>query len=658
MSVTIFPCRPCNVALNLDCPNPLDSYTLQGPEFPFVVNCPPGYDCDTADSIHMVCCGQELADVFPSGATQAQRNSITQALIAKCRQFNEFCGDGVTEYFYNRPQSFQFGCPTGGTFTFTVPAGMFIAETQAEADLLASQYAQNAGIVDEFCVTAPAICPCKDSAASYVFRITGGRAPFTVAILSGFAPTGMAFSVSGRTLIFSGTPTLDGPFTFTMRVTAADGATWVNTITAHVITIATTTLTDFVQGVPYSFQLQATGGSGSYAWKITSGSLPAGLEMNLGGLITGTPTTSVPSTFTVEMIDLTCQSADRTFFPPRAQLAGHSVTTIATVKGYDEFLPSTPPKKYMVRTYTTSMSGNDASGNPVETDEGLSTYLFAETSGQLAYAFAILSGSDQINAAGTTISTAFTKLYSSCPYNPSSPIQNVQPILVDQSNPNPITASYLMPGWCFQYDISYSFTELPSPTYPTCSGCNFPLLQDNSANPLLLFKGRGINFTSTHLDNVSEGENHLGGFGLFPNTNPTFIVFPPNLAYPHLIGQSAKVKYKHAYAIDLSTEYTDALALANAQIINSNGLIASTMPRTNGFVSTWTTVTFDIRCTNLVFGEVYDVSVDFRTDTGIVTTQEYEFTATGTTHTISDSCPIPPAGHTVEVRNPKIAYGV
>lgn len=43
---------------------------------------------------------------------------------------------------------------------------------------------------------------------------------------------------------------------------------------------------------PYSHQMSAYGGSGSYTWSIWSGSLPAGLSLSSSGLISGTPTTA------------------------------------------------------------------------------------------------------------------------------------------------------------------------------------------------------------------------------------------------------------------------------------------------------------------------------------------------------------------------------
>ncbi len=56
------------------------------------------------------------------------------------------------------------------------------------------------------------------------------------------------------------------------------------------LTITTTALPEVAQGQAYSFQMTASGGSGSYTWSATG--LPAGLSISAGGLITGTPTVS------------------------------------------------------------------------------------------------------------------------------------------------------------------------------------------------------------------------------------------------------------------------------------------------------------------------------------------------------------------------------
>jgi hypothetical protein len=58
------------------------------------------------------------------------------------------------------------------------------------------------------------------------------------------------------------------------------------------------------QNVAYSATLAATGGSGSYSWSISSGSLPAGLQLTSGtGAIGGTPTTTGTFSFVAQVTD-------------------------------------------------------------------------------------------------------------------------------------------------------------------------------------------------------------------------------------------------------------------------------------------------------------------------------------------------------------------
>jgi len=55
--------------------------------------------------------------------------------------------------------------------------------------------------------------------------------------------------------------------------------------------------------VAYSTSLAATGGSGSYTWSLFSGTLPAGLSLSAAGVISGTPSGSGLSNFTVQVTD-------------------------------------------------------------------------------------------------------------------------------------------------------------------------------------------------------------------------------------------------------------------------------------------------------------------------------------------------------------------
>ena len=56
-------------------------------------------------------------------------------------------------------------------------------------------------------------------------------------------------------------------------------------------------------GTAYSQTLAATGGVTPYSWSLYSGSLPGGLSLSSGGVISGTPTTARTSNFTVQVAD-------------------------------------------------------------------------------------------------------------------------------------------------------------------------------------------------------------------------------------------------------------------------------------------------------------------------------------------------------------------
>ena len=59
-------------------------------------------------------------------------------------------------------------------------------------------------------------------------------------------------------------------------------------------------------GVAYSSAIVPHGGTGPYTFAMASGSLPAGLTLNTSsGVISGTPTTAGPFSFTVKVTDST-----------------------------------------------------------------------------------------------------------------------------------------------------------------------------------------------------------------------------------------------------------------------------------------------------------------------------------------------------------------
>lgn len=74
------------------------------------------------------------------------------------------------------------------------------------------------------------------------------------------------------------------------------------------ITLLPATLPDGTAGVPYtSPSITASGGVGTYVFSVSSGQLPDGLSLNIPapGIISGTPTTAGPFTFTITATDAT-----------------------------------------------------------------------------------------------------------------------------------------------------------------------------------------------------------------------------------------------------------------------------------------------------------------------------------------------------------------
>jgi hypothetical protein len=70
------------------------------------------------------------------------------------------------------------------------------------------------------------------------------------------------------------------------------------------VAITTSSLPDGLSNSSYSTTVAATGGSGTYAWRVSGGALPAGLLLGAAtGAITGTPTTPGTASFTVTAQD-------------------------------------------------------------------------------------------------------------------------------------------------------------------------------------------------------------------------------------------------------------------------------------------------------------------------------------------------------------------
>lgn len=143
----------------------------------------------------------------------------------------------------------------------------------------------------------------QGAAYTQALQATGGTGPATWSVPTDTLPTGMTLASDG---VLSGTPTTTGSTTFTVTA-QRDGHTATQTLTLRVavppLTITTGTLPSPTVGTAYRETLTASGGTGSDTWQVKSGTLPKGVTLSPGGVLSGTPTTAGPATFTVEVTD-------------------------------------------------------------------------------------------------------------------------------------------------------------------------------------------------------------------------------------------------------------------------------------------------------------------------------------------------------------------
>lgn len=238
-----------------------------------------------------------------------------------------------------------FGRPTQtGSFNFNVQVLDNQNSQVATRSLSILVSDSNGGLNSLSVLTTDLPSAVVDRRYSRTLEITGGTAPFSWNISSGSLPDGL--SLNTATGEISGTPTLRGEETFTVRVTDArgDSDTEVLSITVNSsdtdISILTSTLPNGVHNTVYNRTacdmtfdgtLRATGGDGSYTWSRSTGSLPSGLTLNSNGTITGTPTLPVGTntqsfTFTARVQDGDDNAASKVFTVLVSRAAIYSFT--------------------------------------------------------------------------------------------------------------------------------------------------------------------------------------------------------------------------------------------------------------------------------------------------------------------------------------------
>jgi hypothetical protein len=372
--------------------------------------------------------------VAPSGLTITTSTLLSGAIGLGYSQALQ-AGGGTAPYAWSLTSG---SLPTGLTFassgtisgTPTASGTFNITATVTDAGNPAQTKSVSTSVViapSGLTITAATLLPGTIGAGySQILQAGGGTAPYTWSITSGSLPTGLALAGGGG---ISGTPTATGTFNFTATVHDSGSPAQTKSVSTSVVvapsalTITATTLAQGTSGTGYSQALQANGGTAPYTWLITSGSLPAGISLGTGGLLSGTPTSAGTSYFTATVVDGGSPAQTR------------SVALVLAVA----------PTSLTITTSTLSsgMTGT-AYARTMQSSGGTAPYSWSVTTGSLPAGIA-LSGSGSISGMPTASGT-FN--FSATVRDSSSPAQSqsVALVLTVASPPLAITSSTLASG--------------------------------------------------------------------------------------------------------------------------------------------------------------------------------------------------------------------
>ncbi len=135
---------------------------------------------------------------------------------------------------------------------------------------------------------------------------TNGTSPYSYIIQTGALPPGL--SLDFQTGRISGRATQIGTFSFTARATDFyfNFATRDYTIVIEnvALTLIPSQLSNGTQNINYSsITFAAEGGTAPYTYAVTQGSLPTGMTLSAGGLLSGKPTVAGSTTFKITVTD-------------------------------------------------------------------------------------------------------------------------------------------------------------------------------------------------------------------------------------------------------------------------------------------------------------------------------------------------------------------
>jgi titin len=290
--------------------------------------------------------------------------------------------------------------------------------------------------------------------------VSGGTGPYTWSVTTGSLPTGLTINAS--TGAVGGQPTAGGSFPFTLVVTDALGGTSTQSESVDIVDAPSVDLSSLGAGevgVAYNAAPIVSGGTGPYAWSVTTGSLPTGLTMDsTTGAITGMPTTAGSENFTLTATDNVGQTASG-----GATVLISADPTIST---------ATLPGGQVGVAYIQSVAGTDGT-NPYGwsvTNGALPTGLTLDPTTGAITGTPATPGADTFTVTvtdddGQTASEGFTITVASAPTPPAppaSPLAITTTSLPDAQDGTTYDQTIVGTGGTAPYQWSISAGSLPS----------------------------------------------------------------------------------------------------------------------------------------------------------------------------------------------------
>jgi hypothetical protein len=225
---------------------------------------------------------------------------------------------------------------------------------------------------------------------SVTLAASGGSGSYTYAVTAGSLPGWLTLNSSSGLL--SGTPSASGTSSFTVTATdnknaSLKGSTpYTLVVSSGSLTVSPGSLPNGVPSSPYGVTLAASGGSGSYTYAVTAGSLPGWLTLNSSsGLLSGTPSASGTSSFTVTATD-----------SKNASLKGSMSYTLVVSSGSLAVSPGSLPNGVPSVPYSVTLAASGGSGS----------YTYAVTAGSLPGWLTLNSSSGVLSGTPPTSGTS------------------------------------------------------------------------------------------------------------------------------------------------------------------------------------------------------------------------------------------------------------